>query len=374
MSQTVSAPLSEYWSVFRLLCEVLGGSRAQLLTDSLSNGMLPQLVDMAQRHDVAPTLAVHCERTPAWFGPTHSAERLALHNALRDNTVRNMAIVSQALKIARILNASGIRPMFLKGTARLLATDSKQLGERKQVDIDLVVEPGQLREAAALLLQDDYEFCEVRYGQAVPLRRIPNLRAAFSVAGAHHHLPELIKPGAPAIVELHRHHLPARFQRRVPLASLFASAVPHESHGAAFLVPSTEHGIVHLVLGKLVHEGHFARHTFPLREACDYIHCLESARGPIDYRMIHEHCGRNASLFAALVAQLMAYARAAEYRPQYATRLLDRRIRIMQKACESRWTGEFFHVYARLLHLLYSAVYSPGKIKGFVFREAGGNI
>jgi hypothetical protein len=292
-----------------------------------------------------------------------------LQGALRDNTVRNMAIVSQALKITRILNASGIRPMFLKGTAQLLVAGSRQLGERKQVDIDLVVEPGQLRAAAALLLQDNYGFYEVQAGRVVPHRRIPDLRAAL--ASSHHHLPELIKPDTPAIVELHRHHLPGRFQRRVPLASLFASAVPHQLQGATFLVPSTEHMIVHLILGKLLHDGHLARHTFPLRDACDYIRYLKSAHKPIDFGVIANYCGRYGGLFAALVAELMAYPPAAQYQPQYATRLIDRRIRMMQKASESRLISDVFRAYARMIHLLYAGVHSPGKLKEYLGRGAG---
>lgn len=72
-----------------------------------------------------------------------------------------MQISAQALKLTRQLNRAGIAPLFLKGTARLLTADDKKLGFRKQLDIDLLVEPTQLEAACELFLADGYSFSRI---------------------------------------------------------------------------------------------------------------------------------------------------------------------------------------------------------------------
>ena len=54
------------------------------------------------------------------------------------NRERNKQIIQQAQEINSLLVANNIRPIFLKGTANLLASLYKDLDERMVGDIDFI--------------------------------------------------------------------------------------------------------------------------------------------------------------------------------------------------------------------------------------------
>jgi hypothetical protein len=354
------------WSVFRILCRVLGDQDDHALADCIANGLLPQLVEMAGDEDVLPALAVRCGEQLPNNKALDNAEGELLTQVLRQNTVRNMQISAQALKLTKQLNRTGITPLFLKGTVQLLTADTKNLGFRKQVDIDLLVEPAQLEAAAAAISADGYNFYDFQGGASVEPVLIDDIGTAIKRSAAHHHLPPLVKSGYAATVELHRHHLDMRFQRKNPLEPLFASAIAKDSHGATFLIPSTEYQMIHLVLGKLLLDGHMARRTFPLREACDFIHLLETAQESIDYRRVAQHCGKAYYQFAQLVAELMAY-------PQVATKNqpadISTRMQLMQKRYNSPTVGKMLDAHAGALYLAQAMLYSPSKLPAYLHRR-----
>jgi|GEM_PF-2624588 len=344
------------WSLFRMLCRVLGGQDNHVLADSVAADLFPQLVDMAETQEVLPALAVRCDEQRAdghsLDGPEIACpENERLRQALRNNTLRNMHISAQALKLCKILNVAGIVPVFLKGTAQLLGTNMPNLGFRKQLDIDVLVQPTQLDAAVEVLLEDGYRFYE------------------SSTGSLHHHLPELEKDDCVAMVELHRHFLSKRFQHRNSLEPLFSTAVSKESHGARFLVPSTEYQIIHLVLGRMVNDGHMARRTFPLREACDYIHFQETAKGGIDYTLVAKHCGKNYLRYAKLVAELMAYPPAEPMPGQIG---IDARLQTMQKRFNLSTVRAVLDAYARSLHLTQAVIFSPEKLPAYLSRRGNG--
>ena len=49
------------WELFRQLCRIIGGQDDHALADTVAAGLFPALVDMAQRQDLLPALAVRCE-------------------------------------------------------------------------------------------------------------------------------------------------------------------------------------------------------------------------------------------------------------------------------------------------------------------------
>jgi hypothetical protein len=348
-----------------MLCRALGGQDQTALKESITSTLLPQLFNMAHSQDLLPALAVRCNEQDVDTLVFGEEKADVCKQALMDNTLRNMEISAQALKFARQFNQAGINPLFLKGTARLLTSESENLGFRKQVDIDLIVRPEELEAAGDVFLADGYRFCEFpEKSTAVPIKPGDTIRA-IKLSAAHHHLPPLVKDGYVATVELHRHHLPRRFQRNNPLEPLFASSRQIVSHGATFYVPSTEYQIIHLILGKLVHDGHLARRTFPIREACDLIDLLDNAEGDVDQQLVVQHCGSNFALFFALVVELMAY------RPRNTiTELVDTSnyIRMMQKRYDFPATGKVLDAYARTQHLAHALVYSPAKLPAYLNR------
>lgn len=357
-------------SVYRLLCRILGGQDQSALKECVDAGLTPRLFELAQIHDLLPALAVRCHEQGVSSDVVGAERAEVLQQALMDNTQRNMKICAQALKLTRQLNRIGITPLFLKGTAGLLTSAGDSLGFRKQVDIDLIVQSAELEATSDAFLADGYSFCEFPDNTtAVPIE-LDDTVSAIKMSAAHHHLPPLVKPEYSATVELHRHFLPSRFQRNNPLGPLFGSALTVESHGATFNIPCTEHQIVHLILGKLVHDGHLARRTFPIREACDLIELVEGAKGGVNQQLVLQHCGHRFPLFYALVRELMAYPRQSGIAEcgTAERRTAERYIWLMQKRFDSQATGRLLDAYARADYLVHALVYSPGKLSAYLHR------
>jgi hypothetical protein len=353
--------------IFRTLCKVLGGQCPPALGECVAAGQLSPLFDMAWSQDVLPALAVRGnEQHVDWqlLGETRAD---LPRQSLRDNTLRNMTISAQALKLTRKLNQAGITPLLLKGTARLLEAMDENAGFRKQADIDLLVRPEELEAAGNVFLADGYRFHLVTRDASAAPATLADCRSAIKQSAAHHHLPPLFKKGYAAGVELHRHHLPKRFQRDNPLPPLFNSARACERQDAAFLVPSTEHQLIHLILGKLVNDGHFARRSFPVREACDLIELLQPAGSDLDLPVIEQHCGPDFGLFLALVAELMEFQSPlmASGRSREAAANF---IRIMHKRYNSTLVSTLLDTSARLQHLSRELAYSPGKLPDYLAR------
>ena len=356
------------WSLFKILCRILGGQDNHTLADSVSAGLLPQLLDMARVHDVLPALAVryneHFDTTLA----LQSREGETLAQALRKNTLRNMKISAQALKLTRTLNNTGITPLFLKGTVQLLAEDAADIGFRQQVDIDFLVERAHLESASDALLADGYRFYQFPHRANRNPGPVIDTRTAVKLGAIHHHLPPLAKDGYDTTVELHSHFLPKRFQDDNPLAPLFATAILRENRSARFLIPSTEHSVIQLILGKLVNDGHLTRRTFPLREACDIINLLNSAKSGIDQTMIEIRCGKKFALFYQLVVEFMAYTPAISID---ISEDISNYIQIMRRRQNSAALSTLLDTYARAQHLTSQLTHNPEKLPAYLRRLAG---
>lgn len=352
-------------AVFRLLCRVLGGQDPTALPDCAAAGWLPHLFEMAYREDALPALAVRCHEQGIDQRRCAGDQAGLLTQALRANTLRNMTIKAQALKLARQLNRAGITPLFLKGTARLLTAEADNLGFRKQADIDVLVPASQLKAAGDVFLAHGYQFQLHGVGAAAAPAMLADTGRAMALSCAHHHLPALVKEGYAATVELHRHHLPKRFQRGNPVEPLLASAAQCKTLDAIFLVPSPEYQLVHMVLGKLVNDGHFARRSFPVREACDLIALLGSAGESIDRAVLEQHCGGKFTLFHALVVELMAFRSPLDTRAHTST---SNYIWMMQKRLDSELARTLLDTMARVDYLSHELAYSPAKLPRYLQR------
>ena len=281
------------------------------------------------------------------------------------NTLRNMEISAQALKFTRQLNQAGIIPLFLKGTAQLLTSEAANLGFRQQADIDLIVQPAEIEAAGNVFLADGYSYYDFSGNSFSAPTKLCDTVSAIKHSAAHHHLPPLVKTGYDATVELHSHFLDRRFQSGNPLEALFSDALLYNRYGTTFRVPSTEHQIIHLILGKFINDGHMARRTFPIREACDLIDLLESADGEVNQELVLQHCGRIFPLFHALVCELMKYV------PRTSIAAWENPssfIRIMQKRFESHAVCTLLDAKARVEYLAHALAYSPAKLPAYLRR------
>ncbi len=351
--------------IFLRLCSVLGGQSPQALNENIASNQFAPLYDLAQQLDLLPALAVRCNENHLGADVLGQHRFDALRQALMDNTVRNMTISAQALKLTRQLNRAGITPLFLKGTARLLAAAPDNLGFRNQADIDLIVQPDEMQAAGDVLLSDGYSYCEFADNSYATRTMSCDTASAIKLSAAHHHLPPLVKTGYAATVELHRHFLDRRFQHNNPLEPFLGSARILERHGAIFKVPSTEFQIIHLILGKFVYDGYLARRTFPIREACDLIDLLENAEGGIDQQLVLRHCGRSFPLFHSLVCELMNYS------PRTGAFMADDTSRftwLMQKRFESNTVRKLLDAYARVDYLVHALASSPAKLPAYLRR------
>jgi hypothetical protein len=352
--------------LFRRLCRVLGGHDQSALHDIITAGQLPQLCRMAQLHDQLPALAVRVNEQRLDRAELGEANGELLQRVLHENTRRNLQISAQAIKLTVRLNEAGIVPLFLKGTARLLGTDSVNLGFRQQSDIDMIVRPAELAAAGDVLLADGYRYCQFSGNPARAPRQIADTQAALRLSATHHHLLPLAKQGYVATVELHRHFLDRRFQRANPLEPLFASAHQLERHGAIFQVPSLEYQLIHLVLGKLVTDGHLARRAFPLREACDLIELLQGVDDAhIDQALIAQRCGSGFAQFLALVSELTGFA------PGFTVAGpvdISAYLRLLQQRDDSALARALLDAYARVQYLAYALLHSPAKLPVYLSR------
>lgn len=353
------------WSQFKLLCRILGGQDDKALPAAVVQGGLDRQVELAQRLDLLPALATRMDERPdvePRLSPAHSQ---LLQQALKDNTRDNMQALMQALKIARVLNSRGIEPIFLKGTALLLTHYSQRLGFRRQVDIDLVVEPEAMEPACLALLDDGYVFYSERTSANGRRETYRDLEAACRTSSAHHHLPPLVKPGCSFSVELHRHYLPARFQDANPLLELVNRSLKEQQHNARFRVPAPDHQLTHLLLGTMVHDGNLARRDFPIREACDYIELWQALDQVEGGNHLADRCNTELAVFSQLVEQLMGYSSGASCAREPDIR---RHLQLMEARYNSPFIAKLLDAQARAVHLGRSMLHNPAKLPGYLRR------
>ncbi|CAA0090369.1 Uncharacterised protein [Halioglobus japonicus] len=353
------------WTAFQALCRIIGGLDSTALQLAIDARLMPQVISLATASDVLPALAIRCYEQPDLASTLTDRDTLYLREALLENTQRNMRIVTQSIKLIQTLNAAGIKPLLLKGTAQLLTLNRERPGFRKQADIDLIVPPASLQAAGEALQADGYDF----YRRNRPFEVHPGLAAdtpaAISASAAHHHLPPLVKRDQVAFVEVHRHFLPRRFQNQNPLEPFFESASEQQINGATFLMPSTENQIIHIVLGKLLHDGYLTGRKLPLREACDYIDLVAASRGTFDSSVVMAHCKEAFCIFDQLVTELMGHQ---STRPTHASSNVRRRIGLMRLRYNSATAAKLLDTYTRVRHLGYSMRYSPSKLARYLRR------
>lgn len=353
------------WNLFRTLCQILGGQDVHSLQAAFNAGLLPQLLILAKEQDVLPSLAIRCQEQLSTAQCNASREWRDLQEALHENTLVNMQISAQALDLAKTLNNVGITPLFLKGSVQLLSSHQQHLGQRKQIDIDFLVEPKHISSAADALLASGYGFRDSASRYSRQQRLYYDTPAALKQSESHHHLPALVKEGYATTVELHRHFLPKQFQNTAPLEPLFASAVELQRNGISYRTPSAQYQIIHLLLGKIIHDGHLTRRRFPIREACDYIAIMQQPELDIDQALVARLCGKTYPVFSALIAELMGHQTLGL---DCADTNITSQLKGLERRCNWARYAALMDGYARVVHLKNSLLHNPAKLQVYLYR------
>ncbi len=227
---------------------------------------LEPLVAIAGRQLVVPALGSlrRLDDDPAASGdlPAYIA---AMHGL---NLRRNTRLIAQATEIAGTLNAVGIEPVFLKGTALLLLGVFPGRGHRLIGDIDLMVETAALERAAAALMATGY-------------RRLPD-----GVAHAHDPV-KLVDPDRPAIVELHQSAVSLAIEPLLPREEVLRRSVRLGGPSGAFgRAPCPETLVVHNVLHAMLQHRFYRQAELPLRDALDLVHLARRFAADLDWAAI----------------------------------------------------------------------------------------
>lgn len=267
------------WQVFQLLSQMLGGNNlTALIAQADAKDLWPAVLRLSSYQMVTPNLYWALSRDATIWQAIPEEPREYLSNIFELNTLRNQAVLDEASEIVSALNQHKIVPLILKNTGELLSRRTPHLGYRLQTDTDLLVRPEQLEQSYELIQQLGYNVAQEQLGEHGPELHIASANKLASVESEyeyHHHLPPLIKAGASAPIELHRHAYGRRFQHKFPLAQIFDEAQLCQHDDLQFLVMSPAQRQQHLVHHCYINDGLQARYEWPLRTACDWLYGLD---------------------------------------------------------------------------------------------------
>ena len=356
------------WELFRHLCLIIGGQRSETLGEIIDQGAFERLAELAHERDLLPALACRLDEYAGSTANISAEIRDKLTQALKENTGLKLQIKAQAIKLTRALNAVGIEPIFLKGTAQLLTNSNLAVGFRKQVDIDLLVRPGQIEATCEALKHEGYRFYNA-YGDSQ--ETFNDTARALTLGAHHHHLPPMVKEGYSATLEIHKHPLRRRFDRALPVKQLLESTLSCDSHGAKFLVPTPDLQLLQLTLGDFIHDGYAARFDFPVRAGHDYIAFINQyADNAGAYSQTGADSRFNSSLplFEQLVTEFMGLS---EEKRIYPPRNIQNRLKLMEMRCNMPSVARALDQQARWRYLGLSLWYDSGKLSAYLARKRG---
>jgi hypothetical protein len=362
MNYSETAPWS-YWRCLQAIFHIISRNCVANVAEDLSQAQAWDLaLKCAREHRSLPALAAALQREPDALAGIPQEIGDTLRQAQKDAALRDLGIYAQAIKLTEVLNRGDIAPVFLKGTAMLLAQSERDFGRREQVDIDLVVPPDQLVAASELLRGAGYRFTPIRKDGSLDFSAagIATSRA-LSMSRYHHHLLPLVHPERSLAVELHKYPLPAEFNQIALLKDLLANASERRSYDVTFKIPSVESQIIQLVLGNFIHDGHAAAYRFPLRAADDYMRLLgrcDAMNEAIDWDRVRNACGSHLARFKSVIetalypGEILNGTGSAGKLGAY---FLEKRY------VHERMAGALDN-WARLRYLFSTALHNPGKI------------
>ena len=223
-----------YYFICKCLVMDKDPGAARLVNAGLNAGHMSweDLVWMGSSHLVLPALYSAFKRNNLLQQlPQDLSEYLAEIYQLNLN--RNRSILKQAKEITLLFHEAGIHPVFLKGVAYLLQDLYPDAGDRVMTDIDILIHPDQMQQAAEIFYRNGYAHPEEFAGDDF---------------GKHHHLPGFEKSGEVAMVELHHTALAGRYAKLLKNEEIFSNLTKIEGLNASVL------SVRHQIILSFVHE------------------------------------------------------------------------------------------------------------------------
>ena len=144
------------------------------------------VVKVSTAHYVFPALYINLKKAELL---SHLPEDLVgfMEELTALNRDRNEAIINQVQDLQKLLLASGIQPIFLKGSGNLISGLYDDSAERMVGDIDFLVSKKQYNTCAQLLFENGYEKVHDTKHELVHFRHYPRLRNPKYVAAVEIH-------------------------------------------------------------------------------------------------------------------------------------------------------------------------------------------
>ncbi|MXN63560.1 hypothetical protein GR183_01475 [Stappia sp. GBMRC 2046] len=227
---------------------------------SAFNGTLPpedawdDVIKTANRHLVAPALFASL-RESGLLQDVPQEVRAYLAFLHERNEERNRRLRAQAAQSIEAMNAAGIEPLLIKGTALLMLLDDERLGSRMMSDIDLVVPEADRDAALSQIGQLGY--------------------AAIEDSSGPHALGKFSRPQDAGALDLH--------SRPPGPQALFAKDAPDARRTVGqgklrFVVPTSEEWIVQLVAHDMIRDRRLFTGIVDLRRLLDCREILSMGR------------------------------------------------------------------------------------------------
>lgn len=257
----------ERWIVYRQLCDLLALSPDKRLAER-DDWRWEEIVALASRHLVTPSLVEPVARLPS--APDDLKRYLSEIHAM--NARRNAVIADAIFALNDALTRQGVRPIYLKGAASLIVGLYDDPGERVMGDVDILVAPETMDDAAQVLREAGYVFGPPdEHGKD---------------AADTHHLPLAIHRDAGVGVELHRAMVDREHRELLPAGPVLARAIAVPWRGRDFAVPDATDRTIHNIVHDQLHHTGAARGTGSLRQLRELARLALRERDRIDWTEI----------------------------------------------------------------------------------------
>jgi hypothetical protein len=228
------------------------------LTDfAAAQGLLPPFIwSLQTRALLPPTPASLTPEQRETFLTTRLAAIFAEHTARTENLAAQLAAITHAF------NQAGVPFVTLKGALYLLSLPGSWGTARPMRDIDLLIHP---EHATA----------------AVHALNLLGYTADATLDVENHHLPEMRRPNAHGVIELHTEALAPAGRAILPTATVWQVAEPHISPSGDLLLrlPAPWQAL-HAMLHHQASDDGYAQRTLALKHLWEFAHLCATATPP----------------------------------------------------------------------------------------------
>lgn len=156
------------------------------------------------------------------------------------NLKRNLEILEQIKEIGKLLNDSGIKAVFLKGSGNLIDKIYENLGDRILGDIDFLVRETDYLTTISILREAGYKPPEQYFGNIMHMKHYPRLTNSEKVS----------------TVEVHRLPVHKKFDNWFNSDMIFGEFYPDEQLPGCWVMSDKHKVILNFIHGQLVNKGH----------------------------------------------------------------------------------------------------------------------